>query len=563
MGIPFYFKKLTSDFSDILSINIPSGQCNRLFLDFNCGIHFCIGKIREENNKCSHTTFEDILLKKCALLIEELLDHTKPTQLVYISIDGLPPMAKITQQRKRRYFSDWRKRQLLETFKDDDQKLHRELKHEWNSNLVTPGTKFMDRLMLHLQTFCDNYNKQEGDHPIIILSPYKEKGEGEHKICHYIRQHDCHPNCIDVIYGLDADMILLGMLSNNSHNTYLLREAMFYKMKTNDNKQAKYLYLDLNRTTMCICEQWSTLLNTPIPSTPKEQKFIIKCYVVLTFLLGNDFLPNLSYLTLRGNGLETLLTTYKSTFDILNCHILCNNNNNNNNELNIIFLTHLLETLSQNEDIAFEQVEDDYFQRSPPNILSMIPVDKRNSFSFESKKLDFYPIFHKAPFKLFKDKMQSWRTNYYHYLFHHDANNNPITDVCSNYIHGLVWCCDYYFKQHTNWAWFYRHNYSPTILDVSNYICCLEHIPQFTSNTIGYNDDYVSISEQLLMVIPPSSKFIIPDNEHKKYMSHIHKGLVHNFPSDFKVVTYLKSQLHECYPQGVNLSEKITIQTPI
>ena len=562
MGIPFYFKKLTSEFSDIVAPELPAHKCNRLFLDFNCGIHFCVGQIREEQhakkNMLSHSAFESLLIKKCCDLIKDLVRCAVPTDLLYVSIDGVPPMAKIAQQRKRRYFSDWRRTQLLRRLEHSNPEQLRQLKHEWNSNCITPGTNFMERLMKSLDLFCREF---EYVHKIkVVFSPFQEYGEGEHKICHYIRQHDCQEDCVDVIYGLDADMILLGMLSKNSMNTFLMREPVFYKSHTTSGETPiRYLFMDIKRTMTCVCDQWCSFLNlgeSPPPSAINERSFIVKCYVVLTFLLGNDFLPHLSHLRLRDNGLETLLNAYRQTHERCGgTHIILPDKD----DLNLPFLLNLFEILSIPEDVEFRNAEETYFARTPPNIKSMLPSKSRDDFKFEGKKLDFYPSFHKFTHRLFTDNMQGWRTNYYYHLFDKDPHSNIVTKACTSYLQGIVWCCDYYFKQQTNWAWFYKYNYSPTILDLYNYTSSLERLSNFTSLDVGANSDYVKVHEQLLMVIPPGSKFIIPNNEHKKYMTDISKGVVHVFPIDFEIVTYLKSQLHECAGNGLNLDEKLFI----
>lgn len=563
MGIPFYFKKLTSDFSDIVTPELPAHKCNRLFLDFNCGIHFCVGQIKEDQhakhkNILSHSSFESLLIKKCCELIEDLAQCAAPSDLLYVSIDGVPPMAKITQQRKRRYFSDWRRTRLLRRMQHANPEHLRQLKHEWNSNCITPGTKFMEQLMKSLNTFCREF---ECSHKIkVVFSPCQEYGEGEHKICHYIQQHDCQEDWIDVIYGLDADMILLGMLSKNSMNTFLMREHAFYKSNTiSGGKSMSYLFLDIKHTLTCVCQQWCSFLklgeSPPPPSATHERSFILKCYVVLTFLLGNDFIPHLSHLRLRENGLETLLNAYRTTYERCGTHIILPDKD----DLNLPFLLNFFEILSVSEDIEFRNAEEAYFTRTPPNIKSMLPANGRDDLKFEIKKLDFYPILNKSSLRLFTDNMQGWRTNYYFHLFDKDPHSNVVTRACASYLQGLVWCCDYYFKQRTNWAWFYKYNYSPTILDLYNYSSSLERLSNFTSQDVGANADYVKVHEQLLMVIPPSSKFIIPNSEHIKYITDINKGFVHTFPVDFEIVTYLKSQLHECSGSGLNLDEKVSI----
>ena len=56
--------------------------------------------------------------------------------------------------------------------------------------------------------YFDNYHKFNVKN--IIISASDEPGEGEHKIFEYIRTHqDEHKNSNTIIYGLDADLIML------------------------------------------------------------------------------------------------------------------------------------------------------------------------------------------------------------------------------------------------------------------------------------------------------------------------------------------------------------------
>jgi 5'-3' exonuclease len=260
---------------------------------------------------------------------------------------------------------------------------------------------------------------------------------------------------------------------------------------------------------------------------------------------------------------------YRETFQQWGEHILLPNTD----DINLPFLLHFLDHLSMSEDDAFRQAEEEYFTKSPPNIKHMLPRNQSSPSkvsttsppttsieTFESKKIDFYPAFHKSPHRLFENNRQGWRTNYYYYLFDQTMHSNTVSTVCASYIRGLSWCCDYYFKQSTDWAWYYRYNYSPTILDTYNYVCGMDRLQSFSEDVAVVTDHhYIKLHEQLLMVIPPASKYLLPNREHQSYMTDLTKGVVHLFPVNFKIGTYLKYQFHECGGIGINIPYKLTV----
>ena len=59
-----------------------------------------------------------------------------------------------------------------------------------------------------------------------IFTGSDEPGEGEHKLFGYIRDYECHKHEVTVVYGLDADLIMLCLNHLRiSKNIYLYRET--------------------------------------------------------------------------------------------------------------------------------------------------------------------------------------------------------------------------------------------------------------------------------------------------------------------------------------------------
>ena len=139
--------------------------------------------------------FESNLIKNTIMKIEEYIRIISPSEKVYISFDGVAPVAKLEQQRTRRHKS------LLEV------KLNKQLNpkyvESWDKISITPGTNFMCLLN---KSVCDHFtsananansnsnsnsnaNANTNSTSYYIVSGSNEVGEGEHKIFKYMRDN--------------------------------------------------------------------------------------------------------------------------------------------------------------------------------------------------------------------------------------------------------------------------------------------------------------------------------------------------------------------------------------
>ena len=167
-----------------------------------------------------------------------------------------------------------------------------------------------------------------------MVSGSQNCGEGEHKIFKYIRDNrKYHYDTNTIIYGLDADLIMLTLIHTKiSENLYLFRETPHF-ITTIDNTlvpEENYV-LDIFELGEKLNEQM----------TKDPDKDCVIDYIFLCFLLGNDFMPHFPAINIRTNGIDILLETYHNLFN--------NETIINKDKINWKNLRKLVEELAKNE----------------------------------------------------------------------------------------------------------------------------------------------------------------------------------------------------------------------
>ena len=178
---------------------------------------------------------------------ERVINMVRPRKLLFIAIDGVAPRAKMNQQRSRRFRSAQdaaikaaATERIIDELKAQGREVDASLnpKRDWDSNAITPGTPFMDILAASLRYWIVyKLNTDPGWANLsVILSDAAVPGEGEHKIMEFIRSQRANPahdpNTQHVMYGLDADLIMLGLATHEAHFT-VLREDVFFQDSNN------------------------------------------------------------------------------------------------------------------------------------------------------------------------------------------------------------------------------------------------------------------------------------------------------------------------------------------
>ena len=102
MGIPAYFSHIIKNYPNILQKFQKKFLVDNLFLDSNSIIYDCL---RDINYSGNNDDYERKLINAVCKKIETYIQQISPTNIVYISFDGVAPVAKLNQQKNRRYKS--------------------------------------------------------------------------------------------------------------------------------------------------------------------------------------------------------------------------------------------------------------------------------------------------------------------------------------------------------------------------------------------------------------------------------------------------------------------------
>lgn len=479
MGVPGYFARAIKARPAAVAATAP--PVARLFLDFNSAVHQGVGPA---------ATQESVIDAACATL-RALVDRVRPTAVVFVAVDGVAPLAKVNQQRSRRFLAH-KSRTVTGAAAGFDR------------NAITPGTAFMDALAVRIRAACDEIAAARGVRA--IFSGSCDPGEGEHKIMDFIRRDPRGAaDAPDCVYGLDADLILLSMVvrAQTGGCPMIVREA----------DEGGYAFLDV-----------AALIEEVIAEAPAHlaESDRIMNHVVASFLVGNDFLPPLSCQSIKIGCLEKLCRLAREPLLRAGTY-----------ELDWAALTRLVRCVADEEDDLFRKQDARYWAARPPETSDPVAV------------WEAYPLINKdAACRRIAPGTPGWRPRYYDALF----LTRDVGAVVAEYLAGLQWTVHYYAGAYTKAStpeWMYRHAYGPTALDVYNHLAAAGGDAGTRERLRALPNYAFSAEAALLMVTPPSSFAVLPPRL-AAMATDANFGIAHTFPEDFAVHTYLKRWAHEC-----------------
>lgn len=359
MGVPAFYRWLSQKYPKIITDVVedlahdelggkivvdssapnPNGvEFDNLYLDMNGIIHPCF----HPEDRPAPTTEEEVF--ECIFdYIDRLFAMIRPRKVLYMAIDGVAPRAKMNQQRSRRF----RAAQEAKEKAEEEDKLREKLIADgvkvppkaasgvFDSNVITPGTPFMGRLSDALKYYVhDRLNNDPGWRGIeVVFSDASVPGEGEHKAMHYIRQQrgvpGWNPNTRHVVYGLDADLIMLALATHEPH-FWILREIVF-QQKDNNAPKTDGMMVAETQKKVSIARKPYQLLSVSVlreylaldlrPEQPlpfkNDPERMYDDYIFMCFFVGNDFLPHSPTLEIREGAIDLLMTLYRQNLHAL------------------------------------------------------------------------------------------------------------------------------------------------------------------------------------------------------------------------------------------------------
>jgi 5'-3' exoribonuclease 2 len=526
MGIPLYFRKIIQDYPDILCKveELKNSNKNNIFFDFNCLIHHACAEARHKfpQHHNNIVKLESCMLDEIKIYIESILNRIQNINIIYIGIDGVAPVAKMVQQRERRYRGVKYKKKINSI--KNKFKLSIDT---WDSNTITPGTKFMNKLANYLKDWKDSSIYKE----TIILSDASEPMEGEHKICNYIRTNvNLFKDENIMIYGLDADLIMLAMYLP-CDQVYLLRESVHFNKI--DSTKLLLLYIDDLRKHVI-----SEVLPETMICSNDVQNDVIQDYIFIHFLMGNDFIPCIPSLSIKNDGNITLLKAYRDVISIRNETLIYGKQ-----LINIKLFMECLRNILEIEQELYESlnisINKNRFYTKPYKHISEKLIQQQ----------DCLPSFDKVKNEIEYGK-EGWKDRYYKYYFDIDTDNRlEIEGICHEYCIGLMWNLYYYNDKQIDRQWYYPYPVAPLLEDLYNYILENGYVMM---NIVFEDKPFIHAHEQLLSVLPPQSHYLLPKKYHN-LMTSKESPIYDMFPSDFKLDMFGKRYYHECLPIIPNL----------
>jgi 5'-3' exonuclease len=249
------------------------------------------------------------ILNYINMIVTEL-NNKKLIEQIFISIDGTPNMAKIVEQKSRRYVGQIvtkLKKDIYEKYSETFDLKRQQFEHNkfgsgiaFSKSKITPWSTLMndvyeilcgDEFKVQIYDKCQNLKEY-------FVSGPNDNGEGEKKIMENIYENKAVNKKI-TIYSPDSDLIILLLIAKGDHAS---NGFNIIRYNQQDGKH-DYVLVDILSNKM-----FETIKKDSLKNDLIEHKVVNDICLIYT-LFGNDFLPKIESLNTY-NIIDLLLTLY-------------------------------------------------------------------------------------------------------------------------------------------------------------------------------------------------------------------------------------------------------------
>lgn len=466
MGVPSLFRSLLKDHPELYSKQGPS-QCAAFFLDFNCLIHHA--------SRLANTSDDEQVITHVVAYTRTLVNTiVKPTHMVYIAMDGPVPCSKMIRQRERRFKKV-----------KDDAFLNVDTTNRFDSNKITPGTLFMNKLSVRLQNIISLGVLKV---PTVLFSDSSVAGEGEWKIYNYIRAHK-ETSCI-VVYGLDADLIVWSMACNRL-DVVLCRE----------NEENSIMFFNLETSLIYVFRKYG------LYEKFMQNPYAVLLDVVMVLMLGgNDFVSPIECVKIRDHGWDALLSTYAEMHLQITCPVTL--------MVNWDALYAFMKYMATFEDNLSKQKYKRQLCRAQHQLNDTEDEEAVYFHTpFAHTKHPLHHMYGKQSLSIpFMEPFEVWKTAYYERIFG-TPHTIPgfMSTLCRDYLASIVWCWEYYTKPIIpSWSFAYDHIAAPCLTDVVVWFSRVVQAAYELAFVDVLQGQSLTPVEQLVCVLPMTSAHLLP-----------------------------------------------------
>jgi len=574
MGVPKFYRWLSERFPQINQVLTGATilpEFDNFYLDMNGIIHACTHP--NESVLANSLTVREMVLA-IFRYIDRMVTHiVKPKKILFMAIDGVAPRAKLNQQRARRFRAAQDRMESIAKAKHNGVEVDENIM--FDSNCITPGTEFMEKVGKYLKYFIRKKMKEDPywRNLRIVFSGHDVPGEGEHKIMQFIRELRSDPNYLPnqrhCMYGQDADLIMLGLASHEPHFALLREVINFNSFKNSQSsrqtvirqtKDAQFQLLHLSILREYIAVDIASYVNNWVP----DQERLIDDFIFLTFLVGNDFLPHLPTLDISEHAFDVIIGGYRDLMSKKPGYIVHNGDIGDVERLESLFAiigqqeTDILQRreieakkmAKRRRNVAQEDEDEDMENEANASEEALqlafedallVAMGRKVDGSGEEEENEWQVVKARTrggggddededePLGVNKD----YRGRYYYDKFKVLVNSGTqhseefLVELRTHYLRGLMWCLAYYIKGCISWTWYYPYHYGPMLQDMKGLVDL--------SNQIHFDfGQPFQPFQQLLGCLPPASCNLLP-KPYQWLMTSSDSPVKHFYPIDFKL----------------------------